>query len=123
MGRDPNRARVTKDDYKTILELLKELGMEGRPSTSKLRIDVWKGSLYLGVFAWITKQGWRLTIVSPNIRTHQDLELGLERLEEASAVCPAANLAWEKFSKDRSEENWQAYVGILAAHDLRQFRA
>jgi hypothetical protein len=106
-----------------ILKLLHEQGLEGKPSLSKTRVDVWKGTTCLGTFAWVANVGWKLTVAQPPIRTHQDLELGLESLTESAVACQAADAAWAKFSSDRSEENWETYMGVLAAHALGQFRA
>ena len=126
MAQDPSKFRVPKDSWGTILEELRNQGLEGQPSTSKTRIEVFghpPGRLFLGTFTWVPPLGWRLLIASPTVRTRQDLELALDHLSESQKAIEAANLAWDDFSGSRTEKNWQAYLGVVAAHDLKLYKA
>lgn len=119
LKRHKDRLRLQRAEAKQIAERLKQLGF--RVSVQTEAVHAWdKGhSGWCVSFRWIKKQGWRLDIATPTIKTHHDLETALDEIETTRHHRKLADEAWAVFQKCRSNKAWMAFQGVMAAHFAR----
>jgi hypothetical protein len=111
--------RLRKDQKENIIKEIREKGFKTGGGNNS-NIFIWKNDHFIGSFSWITKLGWRLTLVSPIVYTQDDLTLALEEIQITQQINEEVNDAWSKYKTSPSEKNWQAYQGLLASFYVRQ---
>lgn len=116
-----DRLRLQKGDGEEIAErVTKDLGLKAE--ARKGSVYVWDpDNQHLATFSWRTGKGWCLLVRQPTISTRHDLGTGLEEIQRCQAGNSAADEAFEKFKKVKTNKNWAAYQGALAAHFFRLY--
>jgi hypothetical protein len=118
------RLRLRRNQAQDIAEIVRSLGFRAHVSDGRIHIhdpkhpgnDKWIGCLH-----WTKRVGWGLYVMQPPTYTQHDLQFALEELQRTSKARRAVVRAWGAFNKCRSEKNWRAYQGAIAAHYFRMF--
>lgn len=116
-----DKLRLQKGDGEEIAEsVTKELGLKAE--ARKGSVYVWDmDNSHIATFSWRKGKGWCLLVRQPTTFTRHDLDTGLEEIKRCQAGIKAADEAFGKFKKAKTNKNWAAYQGALAAHFFRLY--
>lgn len=115
-----DQLRLQKGDAKKISQRMEAEGFKAHARDTS--VYVWdNNNNHIATFVWRKNHGWSLMVRQPTTYTKHDLEMAVEEIQRCKAGCEAADKAWEKFKKVRTNKNWAAYLGSLAAHFFRLY--
>ena len=116
-----DRLRLQKASCEEIAERVRdELGFQAECRSGT--VYIWDDeSNHIATFSWRKGRGWCLMVRQPVTYTRHDLGHAIEEIRRCRAGMMAADEAWEKFKKGKTNKNWAEYQGALAAHFFRLY--
>jgi len=107
-------------DAGLLADKLEREGFQVRLRDNDKIVHAWDNERgFVCAFYWVPKKGWRFDVAQPFIYTHADLEFALDEVFRSQKAKAKADVAWEKYKNEKTEGNWRAYQGTLAAHNFR----
>jgi hypothetical protein len=79
------------------------------------------GTYLIAELRRVSGKGMRLFMVSPRIRTAEDMEITFQDLQGMALAHATVEGAWAGYQKSKTTANWQQYTGALAAFYTRAF--
>lgn len=116
-----DRLRLQKAECEEIAQRVRdELGLQAECRSGT--VYVWDGeSNHVATFSWRKDRGWCLMVRQPVIYTRHDLSHAIEEIRRCRAGALAADEAWQRFKKVKTNQRWAEYQGALAAHFFRLY--
>jgi len=115
-----DRLRLQKSEGAEIAANMMEHGFKSEARTDS--VYVWdEHEQHIATFSWRKGKGWCLLVRQPTLFAQHDLKMAVEEIQRCEAGIEAADQAWEKFKKAKTNKNWAAYQGALAAHFFRLY--